>query len=161
MDDTKAVMKELAQSLVTEYKEQPELTDKIRFGLVGYRDNAEKIPAMEFTAKNFTAEGLVDAATLGRLLDTEAKAAIAGSKDYDEDVYAGIKLATTDIQWNPSTLKVLVLVGDASAHEADDEKKTTELDAQRLPMPCRRLTYPKRKNSEKTLNLSLKSFYSA
>lgn len=128
MDRTKDALKNLAQSFANTYKDDPELRDKIRFGLVGYRDNAKIMPALDFTTKNFTPE-LVGADDLVRMLETDATATIVGSRDHPEEVFAGVKEALDATQWRDNTLKIMILVGDASSHEGEHEQKTTDLDA--------------------------------
>ncbi len=87
-----------------------------RFGLIGYRDNADMVPGLEFVARNFTPE-LLDVAGFESLLGT-VRAASVGSADYPEEVYAGLDLLTSgDIGWRDSSARLALLIGDASAHE--------------------------------------------
>ncbi|MFQ5913548.1 MAG: vWA domain-containing protein [Nitrospinota bacterium] len=125
MDRAKEAVAQLARRIAE--KQMADLKEKIRFGLVGYRDDVAKIPALGFTSKNFTPE-LVEAEALVKILDTEAQAAIAGSKDYPEEVFAGVKMALESTRWNENTLKLIILVGDASSHPVGHEQNTTESD---------------------------------
>ena len=131
MDRTKEALAGLARSFTAKYADDPELKDKIRFGLVGYRDDARKVPAWEFTSKNFTPE-LVDAGGLADVLENEATASIVGSRDHPEEVFAGIKDALDSTKWRNDTLKMIVLVGDASSHPVGHPQNTTGLDARAL-----------------------------
>jgi hypothetical protein len=105
------------------------LADKVRFGLIGYRDSLEVAPKLEYTAKNFTPE-LVDGSALVTLL-TGAKAAKVGSKDYQEEVFAGIN-ETLTANWRDNSLKFVVLIGDASSHIKGHPQNTTSKGAEDL-----------------------------
>jgi hypothetical protein len=102
------------------------LEDRVRFGLVGYRDALEAAPALDYPSRNFTPE-LVDAATLVEILGSEAKATPAGSLDYAEEVFAGVDNGMRS-QWRPGALRFMVLVGDASSHPRGHAQNTTGKD---------------------------------
>ena len=123
IDNTRTAVKELAETLIA----QEELQERVRFGLVGFRDDASQIKALEFTAKNFTPE-LLPANQFIELIDKEVKATRIGSIDYAEEVYAGVDMAI-DSNWREGALRFLVLIGDASAHEPGHKQSTTNKDA--------------------------------
>jgi len=131
MDRTKEALAGLARSFAAKYADDPELKEKIRFGLVGYRDDVRQVPAWEFTSKNFTPE-LVDAGGLADVIENEARASIVGSRDHPEEVFAGVKEALDSTKWSEDTLKMIVLVGDASSHPVGHPQNTTGLDARAL-----------------------------
>ncbi len=105
------------------------LSEKVRFGLIGYRDSLDVVPKLEYTAKNFTPE-LVDGNALVTLL-ADAKAAKVGSKDYQEEVFAGIN-ETLTANWRDNSLKFVVLIGDASSHIKGHPQNTTSKGADDL-----------------------------
>jgi len=123
IDNTREAVKELARTLIA----QQGLEERVRFGLVGFRDDAEQIKALQFTAKNFTPE-LIPADPFIELVEKEAKATRVGSVDYAEEVYAGVDMAI-DSNWRDGSIRFLVLVGDASAHEPGHKQSTTHKDA--------------------------------
>ena len=102
------------------------LKDKVKFGLVGYRDAVAAVPAVEYTSRNFTPE-LVDANSLIEVLTNEARATPAGSLDYAEEVFSGVDMALRS-QWRPGALRFIVLVGDASSHPRGHPQNTTGKD---------------------------------
>lgn len=102
------------------------LKDRVKFGLVGYRDAVAAVPAVEYTSRNFTPE-LVDANSLIEVLTNEAKATPAGSLDYAEEVFSGVDMALRS-QWRPGALRFIVLVGDASSHPRGHPQNTTGKD---------------------------------
>ncbi len=123
IDNTRRAVMDLAGSLIA----TEGLENRVRFGLVGYRDSVEQIPALEFTARNFTPE-LLSAEAFNTLVKEQAKATRIGSVDYAEEVYAGVDMAI-DSAWRENSLRFLILVGDASAHPPGHKQSTTGKDA--------------------------------
>lgn len=126
IEATKKAVAEIAKTITAD----PEVKKAVKFGFVGYRDNVNLIPGLEFTTKNFSPNLLEDTQFV-ELINQEVKAANVGSGGYEEDVYAGIKEALDSTQWRDG-LRFIVLVGDASAHEPGDPMSTTNLDAARI-----------------------------
>lgn len=120
IDKTRDAVKRMVQATGDRLK------DKVKFGLVGYRDSVAAAPGVEYTSRNFTPE-LVDANTLIDVLTNEAKATSAGSLDYAEEVFAGVDVGLRS-KWRPGTLRFIVLVGDASAHPRGHPQNTTGKD---------------------------------
>jgi len=114
---------------VAELVHQKNADAKVNYGLIGYRDDTKVIPELKFVAKNFT-EQLVDADGFVKVIST-AKAAETGSKDYQEEVFAGVKEAINS-QWNENSVKIIILVGDASSHQVGHPQNTSGLDAQQV-----------------------------
>ncbi len=90
-----------------------EIAESVRFGLWGYRDSMD-IPGIEFTTKNFTPE-------MQKVTDFEktlagVEVAKVGSKDYEEDVFAGMDKAMQETEWTENALKMIILLGDAPSH---------------------------------------------
>jgi len=102
------------------------LKERVRFGLIGYRDALSAVPAVEYTTRNFTPE-LVDAATLTGILSSDARATPVGSLDYAEEVFAGVDLGMRS-QWRPGAVRFMVLVGDASSHPRGHAQNITSKD---------------------------------
>lgn len=122
IDHTRKAVMQLASSLAAEEG----MEQRVRFGLVGYRDSVEQIPALEFTARNFTPE-LLPAEAFNALVESEAKATRIGSVDYAEEVFAGVDMAI-DSAWREDSMRFLILVGDASAHPPLHKQSTTGKD---------------------------------
>jgi serine/threonine-protein kinase PpkA len=102
---------------------------KVKYGLVGYRDDIKTVPPLGFVTKNFTPT-LVDAAQFATAV-AGAQPATVGSNDYPEEVYAGMREGINSA-WDDNSIKILVLVGDASAHPPGHPQSTTGLDAQQI-----------------------------
>ncbi len=134
MDTTRSMQPyiDMTRDAVTRMVQQlsGSLNERVRFGLVGYRDSLEVIPKLEYTTRNFTPE-LVKAEQLVKVLSEQAKAATVGSKDYQEEVYAGVDAALNSA-WRENTLKFIILIGDASSHEPGHPQSTTVKSAKDL-----------------------------
>jgi hypothetical protein len=93
------------------------LDTRVNFGLVGYMDNS----------KNFTPT-LVDGDGFVRVI-SGIKA--YGGGDYQEEVFAGVKQGI-ESAWSENSIKVMVIIGDASSHPKGHPKNLTNMDAAQL-----------------------------
>ncbi|MCB1750084.1 MAG: VWA domain-containing protein [Gammaproteobacteria bacterium] len=108
------------------------LEERIRYGLVGFRDDVALTPELEFTSRNFTPELLaIDA--FENLLHTGIRASEKSSVGYAEEVFAGVDTALGS-NWRPASLRFIVLVGDASSHPVGHAQNTTGKDAATLQL---------------------------
>jgi hypothetical protein len=127
IDRTRAIMRRVYQSIA-----DAELSDRVSFGLVSYRDSTVAVPALEFVARTFVTleEGKSGAEFLRR---TEAvKPALASSEGFDEDAYAGIQQAIQSIDWSGYYARYIVLITDAGPRIGSDPLSTTGLDSASL-----------------------------
>ena len=104
--------------------------DRLRVGLVVYRDSLRAVPSLEYLTRNLTPE-LVDGDALVGLLEKEARATAVGSLDYAEEVFAGVDVALHS-RWRDGALRFVILVGDASSHPKGHAQNTTGKDAKDL-----------------------------
>lgn len=108
---------------------------QLRFGLVGYRDDPGVSPGLEWASRNFTPE-LVDSTQIVSLLGGDDLVATRSSDEWAEDVYAGVNEALSSAWSSPSSVRIVILVGDASAHEpgvsSSASKSSTNHTAQSL-----------------------------
>jgi len=132
LDRTKDAIAAIARRIA-----EGDLAERIRFGLVGFRDDVSAAPALEFTRRNFTPE-LMDTDGFVKVLSEDAKAATVSSPGYSEEVFAGIEEALAS-SWRENSLRFLVLVGDASGHPPDHAQSTTKKDAKVLRMAAQDL----------------------
>lgn len=100
--------------------------DKIRFGLVGYRDDVEVTPELDFVSKNFTPELLNRTEFEWLMREETVKAATRSTGDFPEEVFAGVREGVKSA-WRENALRVIILIGDASSHELDHHKNTSGL----------------------------------
>jgi hypothetical protein len=123
-------VKEAIAKIASTVTSNPALKKKVRFGIVGYRDDTKRMAKLEFVTKNYTPELLSDTDFV-KLVNDQVKNASTTSDDYAEEVYAGVLTGIEDISWR-SGLRFMILVGDASAHEPGHKQSTTGLGATEL-----------------------------
>jgi uncharacterized protein YdbL (DUF1318 family) len=102
------------RGLVSKLSSDPDTNSAMNLGFWGYRDSA---PDQDFggsPVKNFTPTLQPAGQFLQTLSGVEVSSNSAG--DYAEDVFGGVKAAMTETKWRPNSLRVVILVGDASAH---------------------------------------------
>jgi len=94
-----------------------------RFGLVCYRDYIDNQSAMEYVVKRYAPLDRNLSNTL-EILNHQVRKASVSSEDYPEAMFDGLYAAITETNWNKdkSSLRIVVLVGDASAHPSGDRK---------------------------------------
>lgn len=107
IEATKDVVKQCVDALK---QSNPELRQSTRFGLVAYQDATPGLKPFEIICK------LTDANSFQQKL-SPLSAASQGSEEVPEDVLAGLTAAIgPDMGWNPTAMKHVMLLGDASAH---------------------------------------------
>jgi len=102
---------EMIEGTMNLMKGEPAVANAIRFGLWGYRDSPEACSGIGFNTKNFTPtlQGMADfAKTLSGVEETRVD-----SRDYEEDVFAGMADGIEKTAWRDGALRLIVLVGDA------------------------------------------------
>ncbi|MFB0520837.1 MAG: vWA domain-containing protein, partial [Desulfatiglandales bacterium] len=117
IDGVKEVVRKVSDSLV---REDPKIKGRVRFGLVAYRDKMRTSEAdrqIEYLTKIFCklSEGKEPQVFLQNV--SNLKRADVGSEDWPEDVFAGMKVAIQQMDWNPIADRHLILIGDASAQD--------------------------------------------
>ena len=112
--------------------DQEKLGDKVKFGLISFRSSIKAVPGLEYVTKMFVDPTKVKdgADFLDKIKDL--KATKVSSAKFDEDPYAGVKDALTNINWNEFGARYIVLVTDAGAIDGNDPLSSTGLDARAL-----------------------------
>lgn len=112
--------------------EQEQLGDKVKFGLVSFRSSIKAVPGLEYVSKMYVDPTKVKdgADFLAKIKDL--KATKVSSAKFDEDPYAGLKDALTNINWNEFGARYIVLVTDAGAIDGNDPLSSTGLDARAI-----------------------------
>ncbi|MEC6814296.1 vWA domain-containing protein [Photobacterium toruni] len=117
--DLTSSMKPYVEQLITVMKQfATDLNGKdVRFGIVGYQDKSKQF---SFTVKDFTSNGVVNAADFVNLLNgikTQQKS-VKGD-DIPEAVFNGLNGALESKQWREQSAKAIILIGDAPGREDD------------------------------------------
>ncbi|MEM1383231.1 MAG: vWA domain-containing protein [Pseudomonadota bacterium] len=116
IDQTRQVMDRVLRRV-----EADGMADRVRFGLVAYRDDPETVQGIEFLTRTFADPNIIDAAE-GFASATEPLAASAVStRAFPEDGFAAIDAAFDDIDWSEFGARFLILVTDASSRTEREE----------------------------------------
>jgi serine/threonine-protein kinase PpkA len=114
------------RSATNSIREQAGEEDKVRFGLVGFRDDVEEAPWLEFVSKNFTPELLARKDFEALMGEGMIKAAEKSTGDFPEEVFVGVREGARSA-WREKSMKVVILIGDASSHALGHPKNTANL----------------------------------
>ena len=100
--------------------DQAGLTDRFRFGLVGFRDNLEAAPDADYVTRVY--RDLQSPASVWDMLKDVRAVLPAGAptQDWREDAFAGLRLAARTLDWDEVDARIMVLVTDASARSESD-----------------------------------------
>lgn len=127
IDATSSVMQRVYRSI-----EEAELSDRVSYGLVAYRDSTEAVPGLGYVTRTYAnlAEGSSGDEFLSRIGDVEP--ATVSSRDFNEDAYAGVEEAIRSIDWSGYYARYVVLITDAGPRSGSDALSSTGLDASSL-----------------------------
>jgi len=101
------------------------LSDRVAYGLVGFRDNTSAAPGLEYVSRVFADLTGSGAEFLRQVANV--RAATASSQGFNEDPYAGIERALDEIDWSNHFARYVVLITDAGPRLGDDPLSTTGL----------------------------------
>lgn len=118
--------------------EQEQLTERVRFGLVSFRDNVDRAPGTEYTTRMYADPNEVENGSdfMAHVADlSEARASTVG---WEEDAYAGVMQAIDEVEWSNFGARYIVLITDASAVEGNSERSATGLNADQVRLEAAR-----------------------
>lgn len=104
------------------------LSDKVAFGLVAFRNSIEKTPEVEYVSKVIS--DLRDGrqrAEFERAL-ASAEEAKTSTHSFNEDAFAGLKMAIEELNWAPYLSRLIFLITDAGAIRNDDPYSSTGMN---------------------------------
>ena len=125
IEQTREIMRDVYEQL-----EAAGLSDRVAYGLVGFRSNTTAVPALEYVSRVFA-----DLTTDGKtFLDQVARvrAATVSSQDFKEDAYAGVLTALDEIDWSDYFARYVILITDAGPQLANETLSTTKLSTAAL-----------------------------
>jgi serine/threonine-protein kinase PpkA len=104
------------------------LADKVAFGLVAFRNSTKKTPALEYLSKVLSdfRDGR-ERARFERAL-AGAEEAKVSTHSFNEDAFAGLKMAIEDLNWEPYQSRLALLISDAGAIRNDDPYSSTGMN---------------------------------
>jgi serine/threonine-protein kinase PpkA len=125
IEQTRAIMRDIYGQI-----EAAGLSDRVAYGLVGFRDNTDAAPGLEYVSRvfsNLTGSGEEFLRQVGGV-----RAASASSQGFNEDPYAGIVRALDEIDWSEHFARYVVLITDAGPRLAGDPLSGTGLSTAAL-----------------------------
>ena len=105
------------------------LADRVRFGLVAYRDDPAEVAGVEYLTRTFADPNAIERAEDFTAAIEPLAASKVSTRDFAEDGFAAIDAAFRGIDWNGFGARSLVLITDASSREGNSPFSTTGLNA--------------------------------
>ncbi|MGO8869622.1 MAG: vWA domain-containing protein [Alphaproteobacteria bacterium] len=113
--------------------EEAKLQDRVRFGLIAYRDDPKYVPGIEYGTKVFVDPNKVSDRKTFDELAAQVKSSKISSRAESEDGYAGVNAAINGIDWENFAARYIVMVTDASSRGPETGVlSSTKYDAKRL-----------------------------
>lgn len=123
IDRTRAAMDSVLKQV-----EKAGLSDKVRFGLVAYRDDPAKVKGMQYLTKTFADPNAIRSDRDFAKATEAVKAADESTRAYAEDGYAGLDQALRGIDWKGFGARFIVMITDASSREGNSPLSSTKMD---------------------------------
>jgi hypothetical protein len=125
IEQTREIMRGIYEQI-----ESAGLSDRVSYGLVGFRDNTEAAPGLEYVSRVFA--DLTGSGDEFLRQVAGVRAATASSEGFNEDPYAGIVRALDEIDWSNHFARYVVLITDAGPRLAGDSLSATRLSTSAL-----------------------------
>jgi serine/threonine-protein kinase PpkA len=106
------------------------LSERVGYGLVGFRDNTSVAPGLEYVSRVFS--DLTGSGDEFLRQVASVRAATASSQGFNEDPYAGIQTALEDIDWSNYFARYVILITDAGPRLAGDSLSASRLSTSGL-----------------------------
>lgn len=127
IDLTRAAMQEVFRRV-----EAAKLNERVRFGMIAYRDDPAKVKGIEYLVKTFADPTRIST----QQQFTDAVKGVAASevstRAYAEDGYAGLVEAIQGIDWTGFGGRYVILITDASSREGNSPLSTTRLGTEQV-----------------------------
>lgn len=102
--------------------------DNVSFGLVGFRNNTTRTPALEYLTKTLvTLDEGRDPERFLKLAE-QVKATNVSSHSFNEDAFAGIMQAVDGMDWSGYGGRLILLVSDAGSLRKNDRYSSTQMN---------------------------------
>jgi len=105
------------------------LSDKVRFGVVGYRDDPAAVQGIEYLTRTFADPNQIEGTTDFQAAVAPLSASKVSTRAFSEDAFAAIDHAIGRIDWTGFDARYLVLITDASARDASSPFAALKLNA--------------------------------
>jgi hypothetical protein len=136
--DTSASMQpyiDLTRAAIEKVYEQVEaakLNQRVRFGLVAYRDDPAKVKGIEYLVHTFADPTKVSTQTQFSEAVKDVAASKISTRAFAEDGYAGLVEAIQGINWTGFGGRYLIMITDASSREGNSPLASTGLGTEQV-----------------------------
>jgi serine/threonine-protein kinase PpkA len=127
IEGTRTTMARIYRSI-----ESANLSDKVSFGLIAYRDNLDVAPELEYRSRLITDLEQGSSAETFLANISRVRPATVSSQGFNEDAFAGIKQAIEEINWDGYSARYIILITDAGPRAGNDPLSATGMDAEEL-----------------------------
>ncbi|WP_244433959.1 vWA domain-containing protein [Azospirillum sp. B506] len=112
--------------------ETAKLNERVRFGMIAYRDDPQKAKGVEYLTRTFADPN--STATKAAFLDSikGVSASAASTRAFAEDGYAGLEQAIRKIDWKPFGGRYVIWFTDASSREGNSPLASTGLSTAQI-----------------------------
>lgn len=112
--------------------EAAKLNDKVRFGMVAYRDDPAEVKGIDYLAKTFADPN--QAATREDFLKAAegVTASKVSTRAFAEDGYAGLEHAVRGVDWDGFGGRFVIMITDASSREGNSPLSTTQMSTDQV-----------------------------
>lgn len=121
IDRTRDIMRDVYAQI-----EEAGLSDKVAYGLIGFRDSTEAVPALGYETRVFANLTGSSEEFLSQVATVDASN--VSSLGFNEDPYAGVLQAIESINWADYFARYIILITDAGPRLGDDPLSSTGLD---------------------------------
>ncbi len=120
-------VRDVVHELQSQIAQRGEL-DSVSFGLVGFRNNVQKTPGLEYLTKTLVT--LDQGRDPERFLELarQVKASTISSHSFNEDSFAGVMQAVDGMDWSGYGGRLILLVTDAGSLRKNDPYSSTRMN---------------------------------
>jgi serine/threonine-protein kinase PpkA len=127
IDLTRAAMEEVYKQI-----EAAKLEQRVRFGMVAYRDDPTKVKGIEYLVRTFADPTKVSTQAQFAEAVKGVAASEVSTRAFAEDGYAGLVEAIQGIDWTGFGGRYLIMITDASSREGGSPLSTTGLGTEQV-----------------------------
>ncbi|CAD5204110.1 serine/threonine-protein kinase [Pseudomonas sp. FEN] len=120
-------VRDVVHELQSQIAQRGEL-DSVSFGLIGFRNNVQKTPGLEYLTKTLVT--LDQGRDPERFLELarQVKASTISSHSFNEDSFAGVMQAVDGMDWSGYGGRLILLVTDAGSLRKNDPYSSTRMN---------------------------------
>jgi len=108
--------------------EKAGLSEKVAFGLVAFRNSTKKTPGVEYVTRVLSDLRDGQEREQFELALAQTQEAKVSTHSFNEDAFAGLKMALEELNWSPYLSRLAFLITDAGAIRNDDPFSYTDMN---------------------------------